>query len=352
MKSTETKQAGRVPFGGVTRRAVTEAARVKVKPPPAGGLGPVVLSPAVEGVDLLTWAKENRDLIEGRLLKNGAALFRGFEAGGVEGFEQFIRAVSAEPLDYRERSSPRHRVHGHVYTSTDYPAHQSIFPHNENSYQHAWPMKIFFFCRTLAESGGETPTTDTREVLRLLSPATVARFAERGCMYVRNFDGQFGLPWQTVFQTDERAAAERYCRAAGIEFEWQGRDRLRTRAVRPAVAVHPSTGERVWFNHVAFFHVSTLDPSIREGLLTTTSEEDLPANTYYGDGSSVEPEVLDEIRDAYRRATVSFNWRRGDILMLDNMLTAHSRAPYTGAREVLVGMSEPYGYGPNDSQRL
>jgi alpha-ketoglutarate-dependent taurine dioxygenase len=352
MRKTGTGEAGRSPFAAVTRRAITDAQAswVRVEPWRAGASGPVVLSPAITGVDLIPWVENNRQLIEGHLLKSGALLFRGFEAEGVAGFEQFIRTVSGELLDYCERSSPRHQVHGHVYTSTDYPAHQFIYPHNENSYQHVWPMKIFFFCQTPAARGGETPTADTREVLGLLSPATVARFIERGCMYVRNFDDQLGLPWQTVFQTDDRSAAEQYCRAAGIAFEWKEGGGLRTRAVRPAVATHPRTGERVWFNHVAFFNVSTLDPSIREGLLATMKEADLPANTYYGDGSPIEPEVLDEIRDAYRRATVSFDWQRGDILLLDNMLTAHSRTPYTGERSILVGMSEPYGYEAASAQ--
>jgi hypothetical protein len=73
------------------------------------------------------------------------------------------------------------------------------------------------------------------------------------------------------------------------------------------------------------------------------SDGDLPANTYYGDGSPIEPEVLDHLRAAYHAETVSFPWQQGDLLMLDNMLVAHGRAPYAGARQILVGMSEPTG---------
>lgn len=304
--------------------------------------GPLVMSPAVDGLNLASWTRNNRDFIERNLLNYGALLLRGFGSGEPDELEQFIKALCGELLEYRERSSPRHQVQGRIYSSTDYPAHQEIFFHNENSYQQVWPMKIFFLCRTPAQSGGETPIADTREVLRLLRAATVERFAEKGCMYVRNFDDQLGLSWRTVFQTEDRAAVESHCRAADIAFEWKDGDRLRTRAVRGAVAVHPQTAERVWFNHVAFFHVSTLEASIRDGLLATMAEEDLPANTYYGDGSAIEAEVLDEIRDAYRRATVSFPWRRGDILLLDNMLTAHSRQPYAGERRILVGMAQPH----------
>lgn len=349
--SSGTGERRQSPFAGVTRRPITGAQQASwVRAEPLAEAedrpGPIVLSPAVEGVDLVAWARANRELVGRHLLCSGAVLFRGFGPVGAESFEQFVGAVSeGELLDYRERSSPRHQVRGRVYTSTDYPAHQSIFLHNENSYQHVWPMKIFFCCETPAERGGETPTADTREVLRRLSRETVARFAERGCLYLRNFDPQLGLPWQTVFQTEERAEAEAYCRAAGIHFEWREGDRLRTRARRPAVAAHPLTGERVWFNHVAFFHVSTLEASVAAGLLASMPEEDLPANTYYGDGSPIEPEVLDEIRGAYRASAVSFAWRRGDVLLLDNMLDAHSRAPYAGERKILVAMSEPHGHG-------
>jgi alpha-ketoglutarate-dependent taurine dioxygenase len=124
--------------------------------------------------------------------------------------------------------------------------------------------------------------------------------------------------------------------------EWSGGDRLRTRQVRKAIQTHPVTGEAVWFNHAVFFHVSTLEPTTKLVLSASLSEEDLPNNTYYGDGSPIEPEVLDHLRDVYREKTVSFPWHRGDILMLDNMLVAHGRSPYQGARKILVGMSELY----------
>jgi alpha-ketoglutarate-dependent taurine dioxygenase len=169
----------------------------------------------------------------------------------------------------------------------------------------------------------------------------VERFVEKQWMYVRNFGDGLGLPWQSVFQTTDRAVVEQHCRRAGIEVEWKSEDRLRTRAVRPAVARHPRTGELVWFNHATFFHVSTLEPSVRDEMLRQFEEEDLPTNTYYGDGSPIEPSVLDELREAYRQEEIAFPWEEGDVLMVDNMLVAHGRAPYDGARKILVGMTQP-----------
>jgi alpha-ketoglutarate-dependent taurine dioxygenase len=95
----------------------------------------------------------------------------------------------------------------------------------------------------------------------------------------------------------------------------------------------------VWFNHALFFHVQSLSPTIREVLLTDFAIEDLPTNTYYGDGAEIEPEVLEHLRAAYRQETVSFPWQEGDILLVDNLLTAHGRASYQGKRKIIIGMA-------------
>ena len=253
---------------------------------------PLVIKPAVARVSLAAWALANREFIEANCLKHGAILFRDFGVGTAQEFEQVIEAISGQAMEYRERSSPRSNVAGNIYTSTDYPANQSIFPHNEHSYARTFPLKLYFCCLMPAEQGGQTPIADTRKILHRLSAQTKDRFIEKKWMYVRNFGSGFGLHWHTVFQTTDKRAVEQYCRQVGIDYEWRHGGQLRTRQIRPAVAQHPRTGEQVWFNHATFFHVSTLEPSIREGLLAEFKTEDLPNQTYYGDGSEIEPLVL------------------------------------------------------------
>lgn len=302
---------------------------------------PLVIDPAVQSLDLNAWAAGNRALLAEKLLRHGGILFRGFDVQSAADLEEFIRASCGESLEYRERSSPRHSVAGNIYTSTDYPPRYPIFLHNENSYQQTWPLKIFFLCETPAREGGETPIADCRRVLQRIAPEVRDRFTEKQWMVVRNFGEGLGLDWPTVFQTTDRAEVEEYCRRSGIDVEWRHGGRLRTRAVRPAIARHPQTGEMLWFNHATFFHISTLVPEVRETLLREFAEEDLPANTYYGDGAPIEPEVLEHLRAAYRAETVSFPWQERDLLLLDNMLVAHGRGAFSGPRKVLVGMAEP-----------
>ncbi|HEY0735646.1 MAG TPA: TauD/TfdA family dioxygenase [Herpetosiphonaceae bacterium] len=330
-------------LGGIKRRALntTQEALIKTSALTPDQTLPLVVEPALEGVDLIEWATSHRDWLTQQIHTHGGILFRGFAIDRPEQLERFVTAASGELLEYRERSSPRSQVVGNIYTSTDHPPDQTIFLHNENSYQTTWPLQIFFCCTIPAQTGGETPIADVRKVYQRIDPAIRQRFADKQVMYVRNFGGGVGLSWQTVFQTSDRAAVDEYCRHAGITTEWREGDRLRTRRVGPAIGQHPVTGEQVWFNHATFFHVTTLEPQIQAALLAQFQPEELPNNTYYGDGTPIEDEVMAALRAAYEQETVIFPWQRGDVLMLDNMLVAHGRSPFTGSRQVLVGMAHP-----------
>lgn len=303
---------------------------------------PLVLEPAVDGLSLPRWAMTNRDFIGQRLRSHGGILFRGFNVSSVDEFELFLQSLAGDLLEYSYRSTPRSQVSGRIYTSTEYPAHQTIPLHNEMSYTRNWPMMLGLFCVEVAPEGGETPIADSRNVFNLIDRSIRDRFVRKNVMYVRNYGDALDLSWQNVFQTDDRAEVEAYCRKTGIEFEWKSENELRTRQVCQAVATHPHTGEMVWFNQAHLFHVSSLKSEVRESLLASAGG-DPPRNAYYGDGSPIEDAVLEEIRAAYANEAVVFTWQKRDILVLDNMLAAHGRRPYRGARKIVVGMGQPFG---------
>jgi alpha-ketoglutarate-dependent taurine dioxygenase len=164
-------------------------------------------------------------------------------------------------------------------------------------------------------------------------------------MYVRNYGNGLGLDWQTVFRTTSKEEVARRCRQEEMEFEWKDGDRLCTRSVRPAVVKHPETGEPSWFNQAQHWHIACLDADVRESLLSSFALEDLPRHCYYGDGSQIENSVMERILEVYKELEVSFPWRPKDVLMLDNLLTAHGRNSFTGERRILVAMGEMTSYG-------
>lgn len=303
---------------------------------------PLVISPAVPDLSLADWTTNNRDFIEAKLHQHGGLLFRGFEMKGLADFQEYLDAAAIDLMHYMESATPRTVLSDKIYTSTEFPPSQHISLHNELTYVVTWPMKIWFMVVTPATTGGETPIADVRRVFERLDDGIKARFMRKGWMLVRNFGDGLGLPWQTSFHMDDKGEVESYFRRSRIDFEWKDEDRLRTRQVRPAIAQHPKTGEKVWFNHVAFWHVSSLPAEVREAMLEVLGEDELPYNTYYGDGSPIEDSVVQEIRAAYDEETVVFQWQKGDLLMLDNMLVAHGRNPFSGERKVIVAMAEPF----------
>lgn len=203
-------------------------------------------------------------------------------------------------------------------------------------------MKLWFFCMVPAAKGGATPIADGRRVLELLTREIRERFIDKRVRYVRNYGYGMGLSWQTAFQTTNREEVEQYCRNRSIDYEWSNGDKLRTSQLYDAIVTHPKTGEPVWFEHTAFFHITSVEPALRKSLLAEFNEEHLPFNTYYGDGSPIEDSVLDSLRAAYAQVGVRFSWQKGDVLLIDNMLVSHSREAYEGDRRILVAMAELY----------
>jgi len=299
---------------------------------------PVMITPDVSG-DLILYGKDNKEKILSYIRDEGGILFRGFNVPEIEVFENFTSVFTEQLESYNERSTPRTEVQGKIYTSTEYPNDQHIPMHNENSYSHQWPRLIWFHCVTNAEVGGETPIADSRVIYNHLDPAIIARFKEKKLMYVRNLGGKIDLPWQTVFQTDDKATVIEYCRKAGLQLEWLDEDRVRTKAIRSAIAKHPESGEMLWFNQAHLFHYTSLPEDIRDFMLSYMKEENLPRHVYYGDGMPIEESILDEIRGVYAEHTVKLPWKEGDVMMLDNMFIGHAREPYKGKRKVVVAMA-------------
>ena len=326
----------------VKRNAVVQSQQSLVKTSflAEGGTLPLVVEPNADEVDVIEWAAGNRALVARHLLAHAGLLLRGFGVDSEEAFRRLLDALGLRLMRYAEGATPRTQLPGLVYTSTEYPPDQRIALHNELTYVTRWPGRILFCCAEPAESGGQTPIADARRVLGRLSPALVGEFRRRGWMLVRNFGEGLSLPWRRSFHAETREEVEGYCRGARVEWEWVGEGGLRTRQVRPAVVRHPGTGEEVWFNHVAFWHESSLEAGVRAALRRVFAEEELPYNTYYGDGGRIPEEVVEEIREAYRAEAVEFVWERGDVLVLDNMLAAHGRREFGGRRRVLAAMGD------------
>ncbi|HLO87426.1 MAG TPA: amino acid adenylation domain-containing protein [Nostocaceae cyanobacterium] len=341
MQQQERKAAKKQKFMNIAPKVVNLSVEQLIKTDylQEGQKFPLIIQPNTVEVDLISWVENNREYLEIELLKHGAILLRGFNVKSVSEFESVAQTIC--PHLFAEYGDlPRTGEGGKVYGSTPYPADKAILFHNESSHLHCFPLKIWFYCVQPAAEGGETPIVDCRKAYKLLSPELREKLATKQLMYVRNYAEGLDVSWQNFFQTTDKKEVENYCIQAGMEFEWYSDNGLVTRQIRPALAVHPKTGESVFFNQIQLHHISYLDPEVRESLLSIFGESKLPRNVYFGDGTPITEQEITEINDIYQQSQTSFTWQKGDIIMLDNMLAAHGRNPYIGQRKIVVAMAE------------
>jgi alpha-ketoglutarate-dependent taurine dioxygenase len=284
--------------------------------------------------------------LDRQLRSDGALLLRGFDVDTVEQFSELVGAFSMDGLrQYQGGASPRTAMLAGsrpVYSSTDYPPECELPLHNELSYSDDYPSRIYFMCLTEPEEGGETTLGDSRQILNGMPTPVRMAFEQKGLRYIRHLwsGAGSGYSWQDVFCSDDPVEVEERCAAMNAQIEWLAGDVLRIVQDRPAIAQHPQTGEAVWFNQADGFHPSGLDPALYQEFLQLFGKEDrFRLNVTFGDGSPISPDMLSKVRKVIRRETRPHAWRKGDVLVLDNLLTAHGRRPFRGARRIVTAMS-------------
>nr|WP_315591462.1 non-ribosomal peptide synthetase [uncultured Cupriavidus sp.] len=302
---------------------------------------PLVIEPAVPGLDAAQWAARARPFITETLHRHAGLLFRNFDIATPQAFEAFAEAI--HPGLYGSYGDlPKKEGGTNTYRSTPYPERQMILYHNESAHMDRWPRKQWFFCELPSPVGGATPIVDCRELLRRLPADLAEAFERKQLMYVRTFTPRLDVDWRDFYKTDDRAEVEARCRAAGIDCRWLDGDILQTRTVCPAVIRHPATGERSFFNQVQLHHVSCLEADVREDLLDMVGLERMPRHVMFGDGTPIPDDAMALVGELYEACAVRFEWLRGDVVMLDNMLAAHARDPYEGPRKIVVAMGDMF----------
>jgi hypothetical protein len=199
---------------------------------------PWVTESMSENVKLDQFLAENKEAVLEKLYDAGAILFRNFHFDSVDDFSRAVKVLDEKPLNYEFRSTPRAKVKDNLLTSTEYPAKETIPMHNEVSYSTRWPLKLWFYCETPAQKGGETPLVDSRKMFQALDKAIIYRFDRDKLFYARNYHSYIDLPWQDVFQTTDKSEVDAYCKKLNIECEWISDDHLRTKHLSQAIAVH------------------------------------------------------------------------------------------------------------------
>jgi alpha-ketoglutarate-dependent taurine dioxygenase len=289
--------------------------------------------------DAARWVAEHRDALRAAVAEHGSLLVRGLRLRDVAESEAVFRGLGSLMTEKEPFAARRSHSHG-VYSSSKWPANQPMCMHHELSYLLEFPGLMLFACLIAPTDQGATPVADSPTVLRALPTELVERFDRDGWLLIRNYNDEIGASVAEAFGTDDRRDVERYCRANAITFEWQPDGGLRTRQCRSAVVHHPRTGQRCWFNQIAFLSEWTMAPELREYLVDIYGADGLPFNTRFGNGDAIGADVVQVINGVYEANTAREPWQAGDLMLVDNVRTAHGREPFEGPREVVVAMAD------------
>lgn len=287
---------------------------------------------------LTAYLSDAGSALDEQLLASKALVFRGFGVAEPT-MDPVLDRLLADRLAYVHGNSPRTKVGANVYTSTEYPAAFTISMHNELSYSTTWPARLLFLCAQPSETGGATSVVDAAYWLDSLDEEVRAAYAG-GVRYTQNLHSGFGLgkSWQETFESTERERVEEFLAQAGAEWTWRRDGGLRITQTRPSTTRHPVTGTEVWFNQSDQWHSAALG---EEGtaLAKILPADELPQSVSFADGSPIPDDYILQVRDRGLAGAVDVDWQRGDVLLIDNVLVAHGRRPFTGSRRVLVAMS-------------
>lgn len=303
--------------------------------------------------DHATWLKSNLSMIENELEKSGAILFRNFPLHSREKLRQTLSILipAEKMLDYTGGTSPREKVGEGIYSSTKMPFFLKIPLHSEMAYRKKFPKRILFYCETAPTVGGETPIVDIRKVYNDVPEEIRMKLVQEKILYYRILKNYTPFKkflsrlnpmvetgtWQFVFKTNDREVVNKYCAENFYEAEWNADGSVLLKTTLPA------TLGNSWFNSFHFFQVhhriwGSLMTTLFKTLLFISGNKDLSATT--GLSHKLSSAEISAIVDAYEKNQVAFKWQKGDLLYLNNTITAHGRNSYLGKRKILVSLAD------------
>lgn len=270
--------------------------------------------------------------------EHGAVLFRGFPVVTDQDFDRFIAAFNLPNFTYQDSLSNAVRTNRteRVFTANEAPADVNIRLHHEMAQTPIYPSKLFFFCEKAAEQGGATPLCRSDVLFARMQnemPDFTRDCEQKGLLYSHTMPAEddaasgMGRSWKSTWKTDDRAAAEARMKKLGYTWEWQDDGCLKVTTPRLPATRSLDNGGTSFFNQlIAAFHG------------WKDARNDPTKSITFGDGSPLDPAIMDRVAAMAEDITFDVPWQSGDVALVDNYVTMHGRRTFTGTRKVLASL--------------
>lgn len=327
------------------------------------------------------------------LYEHGALLLRGFPIHSTQDFEQTLFSIRALHAMRGYFMAELGRVlvkgstrifHSNAFMKTGGTLYFGGF-HSENYYSSDVPAFIAFCCLKEPRLGGETGIVHMARAYQELDAPLRALFERAPACAISwklvDIAQTYGVPAET---------AERLCRDAGFTIDEQQGDKW-VLLYKPSVIVHPVTGQpslhlnvsaeirginepirqsvraaytgpawtlhRIGWRHPnvasfidSFYRVSevfhkpqVMTKLVQEYVIKPRREAASGARPRLPDkvGSRLRPDDVRALAAAIGRHTSMVKWRRGDLMIVDNLQMLHNGMPGLGERRIEAALCNP-----------
>ena len=320
---------------------------------------PLVVSPGSK-IDLIPWIRENQREVAQAIKEFGAVVFSGFDLTKENFSEAFTTITGMAPQTYKG-DTPRDEVSFKIYKSTAVANAHTIPLHQEVSggRREDMPKYISFFCVTAPERGtGQTLVGNARLVskkIQTLMPHLWQSMSTKTLTYIARYLPQNN--WRTRwirwlnpshatilkrFGTENRTEVEEKCREEGLVCEWDGDWAVISR--RGVAGTITLDGESIFCNQI---HLDRLNPKLCGGwlkyilarIVLYPTSRSMQFDVKFDDGTEIsrrDASSLLTILEGYQEGR---NWKKGDLMVVDNVTTMHGKTSHVGLREIQVAMN-------------
>ena len=317
------------------------------------------------------------------LARHGAVLLRGFRVDSARALEDVVLSIDGlHGMAAMFMSEPGRtrlpQTQFALHTNSLYKTGGGLMLggfHNENYYCPDVPRYISFACVVPSWLGGETGLVNTAALYGDLSETLRQKLERRpfwaSAWRVSDIAARYGLTPGEV---------EEFCAEAGFPRRAHNGKQL-VMMYKPSVVEHPLTGERglqlnlwgeleelgfaaavrkafrqdyaglAWAFHRLVWRFPRLEvldllgslhaPKFVLRTLRNRSRRERPRPLDDRVSTAFSADEIDRVARAVRRRFSSFTWKRGDLLIIDNLKMAHAGMPGYGPRELAALLCNP-----------
>tara|TARA_B100000212_G_scaffold321368_1_gene279869 strand:- start:1025 stop:1873 length:849 start_codon:yes stop_codon:yes gene_type:complete len=264
-----------------------------------------------EASDYASIKSIQRDLISEKFSNTGFVLFTGFE-----NLESNLIDFTDQYTDrYAKDTNRREARLGNENIKNVDSGTNEIKLHSEASFAPSWPEILWFFCKSPCSNGGNTTFCNSLELWKSLEKDTKSFFLGNPIKYLLSLP----IDIRKKSKGKKRWFLEEIG-ASNVNINWETSS-LELELLRFAVTECRFSNKLSFSNHL---------------LVDLESEPQILSRTL-SNGQEIPADIMNEIKEKAAELTFASNWKKGELVMLDNKRFLHGRESFeTGSSRDIV----------------